>query len=54
MLGQDIIYKGVRQKESRDKKVPNLSLSNFITAEDDYSFGFLSICKQPIQNPTNP
>jgi 2-polyprenyl-3-methyl-5-hydroxy-6-metoxy-1,4-benzoquinol methylase len=49
VLGQDIMYKGVRQKESRETKVPNLSLSNFIVAYDDYLFGFLSICKQPIQ-----
>lgn len=38
VLGQAIMYKGVRQKESRDTKVLNLSLSNFIVADDDLSF----------------
>jgi 2-polyprenyl-3-methyl-5-hydroxy-6-metoxy-1,4-benzoquinol methylase len=47
VLGQDIIYKGVRQEENRDTKVPNLSLANFVIAEDGYTHGLLSICKKP-------
>lgn len=47
VLGQDIIYKGVRQEEYRDTKVPNLSLANLVIAEDGYTHGLLSICKKP-------
>jgi len=47
VLGQDIIYEGVRQEENIDTKVPNLSLANLIIVEDGYAHGLLSICKKP-------
>jgi 2-polyprenyl-3-methyl-5-hydroxy-6-metoxy-1,4-benzoquinol methylase len=49
LLGQDIVYKGVRQKEKINSEVSNLSISNFIVAKNDYVFGLLSVCKKPFK-----
>lgn len=47
ILGQDLIYGGARQYESRDSKVKDLSISNFAVFRDGYTFSLLSICKKP-------
>ena len=44
ILGQDIIFNGVRQGENQGNLVPKLGISNFAIVEDGYMWGLLSVC----------